>query len=61
MEYEEFIARTAERAGTDPDVAKVAIEAVLATLRDALTPGELDDVLSQLPAAFHRLAAARSL
>jgi uncharacterized protein (DUF2267 family) len=57
----EFVDRTAQRAGTDPDVAKVAIVAVLATLRDAVTPGELDDVLSQLPAAFHRLAAARSL
>ncbi|MCW2664223.1 MAG: hypothetical protein JWP83_5375 [Mycobacterium sp.] len=57
--FEEFVKRTAERAGTDPDVAEVAIDAVLATLRDAVTPGEFDDVLSQLPADFHRLGASR--
>jgi uncharacterized protein (DUF2267 family) len=56
----EFVERTAERAGTDPDAAEVAIDAVLATLRDAVTPGEFDDVLSQLPADFHRLGASRS-
>ena len=54
----EFVERTAERADTDPDVAAVAIDAVLATLRDAVTPGEFDDVLSQLPADFHRLGAS---
>jgi uncharacterized protein (DUF2267 family) len=46
---------------TDPDEAEVAIAAVLASLRDAVTPGEFDDVLSQLPADFHRLAASRPL
>jgi uncharacterized protein (DUF2267 family) len=54
----EFVERTAERAGTDPDVAEAAIDAVFATLHDAVTPGEFDDVLSQLPAAFHRLGAS---
>jgi uncharacterized protein (DUF2267 family) len=54
----EFVERTAERADTDPDVADVAVDAVLATLRDAVTPGEFDDVLSQLPADFHRLGAS---
>jgi len=57
--FEEFVKRTAERAGTDPDVAEVAVDAVFATLRDAVTPGEFDDVLSQLPADFHRLGASR--
>jgi uncharacterized protein (DUF2267 family) len=57
--FKEFVERTAERAGTDPDVAEVAIAAVFATLRDAVTPGEFDDVLSQLPAEFHRLGASR--
>jgi uncharacterized protein (DUF2267 family) len=57
--FKEFVDRTAERAGTDTDVAEVAIAAVLATLRDAVTPGEFDDVLSQLPADFHRLGASR--
>jgi uncharacterized protein (DUF2267 family) len=59
--YQEFVERTAERAGTDPDVAEVAIAAVFVTLRDAVTPGEFDDVLSQLPAEFHRLGASRPL
>jgi uncharacterized protein (DUF2267 family) len=54
----EFVERTAERADTDPNVAEVAIDAVLATLRDAVTPGEFDDVRSQLPADFHRLGAS---
>jgi uncharacterized protein (DUF2267 family) len=59
--YEEFVERTAQRAGTDRGVAEVAIAAVFATLRDAVTPGEFDDVLSQLPAEFHRLGASRPL
>src|ERR1700709_1403600 len=58
--FEEFVERTADRAGTDPSVAQVAIAAVFATLRDAVTAGEFDDVLSQLPAGFHRLGASRA-
>ena len=56
---EEFFERAAERADTDRDVAEVAVEAVLASLRDAVTPGELDDALSLLPVAFQRLGASR--
>jgi uncharacterized protein (DUF2267 family) len=55
--FTEFVRRTAERAGTDAEVAEVAVDAVLATLRDAVTPGEFDDVLSQLPQDFKRLGA----
>ena len=44
-----FIARVAERAGTDPDQALAHVGAVFATLREAVTPGELDDVAAQLP------------
>jgi uncharacterized protein (DUF2267 family) len=58
--FEEFVRRTAERAGTDPLVAETAVDAVLAILRDAVTPGEFDDVLSQLPQDFKRLGAPRS-
>jgi uncharacterized protein (DUF2267 family) len=56
--FKEFVERTAERAGTDADVAEGAVVAVFETLRDAVTPGEFDDVLSQLPADFHRLGAS---
>ncbi len=57
--FEEFVARTAEAAGTDTDVAERAVDAVFVTLRDAVTPGEFDDVLSQLPADFHRLGTSQ--
>jgi uncharacterized protein (DUF2267 family) len=40
-------------------VAELAVDAVLVTLRDAVTPGEFDDVLSQLPQDFKRLGAPR--
>jgi uncharacterized protein (DUF2267 family) len=57
--FKEFVRRTAERAATDAGVAEIAVDAVLATLRDAVTPGEFDDVLSQLPQDFKRLGAPR--
>jgi uncharacterized protein (DUF2267 family) len=57
--FEEFVERTAEDAGTDVDEAERAVDAVFTTLREAVTPGEFDDVLSQLPADFHRLGASQ--
>jgi uncharacterized protein (DUF2267 family) len=57
--FEEFVERTAETAGTDEDDAEVGVDAVFATLREAVTPGEFDDVLSQLPADFHRLGSSQ--
>ena len=44
-----FVARVAERAGTDPDQALAHVGAVFATLRETVTPGELDDIAAQLP------------
>jgi uncharacterized protein (DUF2267 family) len=44
-----FVARVADRAGTDPDQALAHVGAVFATLREAVTSGELDDIASQLP------------
>ena len=57
--FEEFVERTAERAGTDIGMAERAVDAVFTTLREAVTPGEFDDVLSQLPADFHRLGTSQ--
>jgi uncharacterized protein (DUF2267 family) len=57
--FKEFVRRTAERAGMDAGVAEIAVDAVLVTLRDAVTPGEFDDVLSQLPQDFKRLGVPR--
>jgi uncharacterized protein (DUF2267 family) len=44
-----FVARVAERTGTDPDQALAHVGAVFATLREAVDGGELDDIASQLP------------
>jgi uncharacterized protein (DUF2267 family) len=44
----EFTRRVAERAGIDEPAAQIGAAAVLATIGDAVTPGEFDDVLSQL-------------
>jgi uncharacterized protein (DUF2267 family) len=59
--FEEFVRRTAERAGVDRGVAELAVDVVMATLRDAVTPGEYDDVISQLPEDFKRLVPPRTL
>ena len=55
--FDEFVNRVAERSRRDPIASRSAVDAVLATLREAATPGEFDDVLSQLPRDFHRLDA----
>lgn len=52
---DEFVRRVAERAGISRGEADRAVAAVLDTLRDAVTPGEFDHVLSQLPEEFKRL------
>jgi uncharacterized protein (DUF2267 family) len=52
---EEFIRRVEEGARVDRDTAVMAIDAVLATVRDAVDPDEFDDVISQLPADFKHL------
>jgi uncharacterized protein (DUF2267 family) len=55
--FQEFVNRVAERCRREPTAVKGAVNAVLATLREAVKPGEFDDVLGQLPRDFHRLGA----
>lgn len=55
--FDEFVNRVAERSRRDTAVSEQAVSAVVATLRDAVTPGQFDDVLSQLPKDFQRLGA----
>ena len=55
FDFVEFVRRVADRTGTDFSVAEMAVNVVLATLRDAVTPGEFDDVISQLPDDFKRV------
>ncbi|MCU1605585.1 MAG: uncharacterized protein JWP46_2050 [Modestobacter sp.] len=55
---EEFARRVAEDVGSSEADAAAAVVAVLATLRKAVTPGEFDDVLSQLGREFAALTDA---
>ena len=55
--FDEFVNRVAQRWRHDPTATKSAVEAVLATLREAVKPGEFDDVLSHLLGDVDRLAA----
>ena len=51
----EFARRMAERSGLSAAEAEAALVAVLTTVRAAVTPGEFDDVLSQLGEEFAEL------
>ncbi|MCU1512469.1 MAG: hypothetical protein JWO34_2309 [Arthrobacter sp.] len=52
---DEFVRRVAERASVDGDVAREAARAVMLTLREAVTPGEWDEVTAQLSADYSEL------
>jgi uncharacterized protein (DUF2267 family) len=53
FDIEEFKRRVAERSGISP--AADAIRAVMTTIREAVTRGEFDDVMQQLPDEFWAL------
>ena len=55
--FDEFVNRVAERSRRDSTVSEAAVDAVMATLREAVTPGKFDDILSQLPRDFHWVGA----
>jgi uncharacterized protein (DUF2267 family) len=50
---EEFFWRVAEREGVDVDKARNDVPEVMAVLAQALTQGELNDVMTQLPPEFN--------
>jgi uncharacterized protein (DUF2267 family) len=50
---EAFVQRVAQRAGVDPPRAERATDAVLETLAERITDGEVDDLVSRLPFALH--------
>jgi uncharacterized protein (DUF2267 family) len=50
---EAFWARVAERAALDADGARRATDAVLTTLAERISGGEVDDLISRLPAELH--------
>jgi uncharacterized protein (DUF2267 family) len=41
----------------DGDTARTGVRAVLSTVREAITPGEWDDVVAQLPEEYQVLLA----
>ena len=46
---EEFVQRVGVNAGTDTALAWQGVRAVMTTLQDAVSRGEFDDVMAQLP------------
>src|SRR4051812_11217183 len=52
---EEFVRRVAQRGDVGPEETRTGTVAVLTTVREAVTPGEFDDVLSQLPPEYREL------
>ena len=54
----EFIRRVSERAGVPLEEARTGAQAVLSTLRQAVTGGEFRDMMSQLPEEFGELVRA---
>jgi uncharacterized protein (DUF2267 family) len=55
FDVDEFVRRVAERGDVGPDEARSEAATVLTTVREAVTPGEFDDVLSQLPKEYREL------
>jgi uncharacterized protein (DUF2267 family) len=55
FDVDEFVRRVSERAHVDQETARTGAMAVLTTVREAVTPGEFDDVTSQLPQDYREL------
>jgi uncharacterized protein (DUF2267 family) len=55
FDVDEFVRRVAERASVDGEVAREAARAVMLTLREAVSPGEWDEVTAQLSADYSEL------
>jgi uncharacterized protein (DUF2267 family) len=55
MSAEEFVRTVADREGRSPEQARDDVRAVLATLHEAVTPGEWDDIEAQLSADYRNL------
>jgi uncharacterized protein (DUF2267 family) len=50
---ESFVAKVADRAGTDVQGARRAVDAVLETLAERIAGGEVEDLIAHLPAELH--------
>jgi uncharacterized protein (DUF2267 family) len=52
---DEFVRRVAAKAGVDDETAATGARAVAITIKEAITPGEWDDVMAQLPREYSDL------
>jgi uncharacterized protein (DUF2267 family) len=60
FDVDEFVRRVSERAHVDEQTARAGAVAVLTTVREAVTPGEFDDITSQLPQEYRELVGPMS-
>jgi uncharacterized protein (DUF2267 family) len=60
FDVDEFVRRVAERGDVGPDEARTGAAAVLTTVRQAVTAGEFEDVMSQLPQDYRELVGPTS-
>ena len=58
---DEFIRRTAERAGVDRGTANIGTAAVFTTLRDTISGDDFSHMMSQLPLEFREVATGPRL
>ena len=52
---EELYRRVAEREGLDIETARMDASVVMRVVTEAVTPGDLDDVMAQLPEDLNTL------
>jgi uncharacterized protein (DUF2267 family) len=55
MSAKQFLETVAEREGCSAEEARPHVQAVMATLRDAVTAGEFDDITAQLGPEYRDL------
>jgi uncharacterized protein (DUF2267 family) len=60
FDVDEFVRRVAERAQVDEEEARTGAAAVLTTVREAVTRGEFEDIVSQLPQDYRELVGPMS-
>jgi uncharacterized protein (DUF2267 family) len=60
FDVDEFVRRVSERAHVDESTARTGAVATMVTVREAVTPGEFDDITSQLPQEYRELVGPMS-
>lgn len=58
FDVDEFVRRVSERAHVDENTARTGAMATMMTIREAVTPGEFDDITAQLPQEYRELVGA---